>query len=244
MSYQKKPLKSNYRRIKDHNGQSGASRKSWRWFEAMDAIYGHSQLSNQNSTQRNWKGSFNGRCTLCTLTTKKKEKKRSHNEESQQQKDAQEQKTQMQKLHQKRVSTKVDNKMGDNMTGLADYYLRMWKENVFAHFRRRVLCYKGSDVAVFTQVVPVVAVGEEEEEQVVEEIPSTSGTDPSVPSAPSGSRVRGGGRVLTDRVLETQRETISAIREVRDELTQIRMVMQNMCELISSATDAIKRLQK
>ncbi|XP_078019483.1 uncharacterized protein LOC144461802 [Epinephelus lanceolatus] len=90
----------------------------------------------------------------------------------------------------------------------------------------------------------VVAVGEEEEEQVVEEIPSTSGTDPSVPSAPSGSRVRGGGRVLTDRVLETQRETISAIREVRDELTQIRMVMQNMCELISSATDAIKQLQK
>ncbi|KAL7387351.1 hypothetical protein ABVT39_022468 [Epinephelus coioides] len=89
----------------------------------------------------------------------------------------------------------------------------------------------------------LVAVGEEEGEQVVE-IPSTSGTDPSVPSAPSGSRVRGGGRVLTDRVLEPQQETISAIREVRDELTQIRMVMQNMCELISSATDAIKQLQK
>lgn len=49
----------------------------------------------------------------------------------------------------------------------------------------------------------MVAVGEEEEEQVVEEIPSTSGTDPSVPKAPSGSRVRGGGRVLTDRVLFT-----------------------------------------
>ncbi|CAJ1081217.1 nuclear apoptosis-inducing factor 1-like [Xyrichtys novacula] len=63
------------------------------------------------------------------------------------------------------------------------------------------------------------AVGEEVEEEEVR--PSASGTQaagPSFPSTPSGSRVRGGGQVLTEKVLQTQRDTIGAIREVREEL--------------------------
>ncbi|CAJ1053435.1 nuclear apoptosis-inducing factor 1-like [Xyrichtys novacula] len=89
------------------------------------------------------------------------------------------------------------------------------------------------------------AVGEEVEEEEV--LPSTSGTlaaGPSVPSTPSESRVRRGGQVLTDTVLQTQRDTIGAIREVREELAQIRIVLQNMCDIMSAATDAIKELLK
>ena len=41
-----KKLKSDYRVIKDHNGRSGSSRKSWRWFNLMDSIYGHRPASN------------------------------------------------------------------------------------------------------------------------------------------------------------------------------------------------------
>ena len=81
------------------------------------------------------------------------------------------------------------------------------------------------------------AVGEEVEEEEVR--PSASGTQaagPSFPSTPSGSRVRGGGQVLTETVLQTQRDTIGAIREVREELAQIRTVLQNMCDIMSAAT--------
>ncbi|XP_035250058.1 zinc finger and SCAN domain-containing protein 29-like [Anguilla anguilla] len=41
-----KKLKSDYRSIKDHNGRSGSYRKSWKWFDQMDAIYGHRPVSN------------------------------------------------------------------------------------------------------------------------------------------------------------------------------------------------------
>ncbi|XP_039647548.1 uncharacterized protein LOC120553322 isoform X2 [Perca fluviatilis] len=40
-----KKLRSDYRRIRDHNSQGGVNRKSWRWFDMMDAIYGHRQAS-------------------------------------------------------------------------------------------------------------------------------------------------------------------------------------------------------
>ena len=34
-------LKSEYRLVKDNNGTSGAGRKNWKWFDLLDAIYGH-----------------------------------------------------------------------------------------------------------------------------------------------------------------------------------------------------------
>ncbi|KAG7251546.1 hypothetical protein CRUP_032232 [Coryphaenoides rupestris] len=39
-------MKSDYRAIKDHNGRSGANRRAWRWFDQMDAIYGHRPANN------------------------------------------------------------------------------------------------------------------------------------------------------------------------------------------------------
>ncbi|XP_033973077.1 uncharacterized protein LOC117471977 [Trematomus bernacchii] len=36
-----KKLKSEYRAVKDHNGRSGSDRRSWKWFDLMDDIYGH-----------------------------------------------------------------------------------------------------------------------------------------------------------------------------------------------------------
>ncbi|CAM4571488.1 unnamed protein product [Leuciscus chuanchicus] len=41
-----KKLKSDYRAVKDHNGRSGSNRKSWKWYEQMDGIYGHRPVSN------------------------------------------------------------------------------------------------------------------------------------------------------------------------------------------------------
>ncbi|XP_018952447.2 trihelix transcription factor PTL-like [Cyprinus carpio] len=41
-----KKLKSDYRAIKDHNGRSGANRRTWKWFDQMDAIYGSRPASN------------------------------------------------------------------------------------------------------------------------------------------------------------------------------------------------------
>ncbi|XP_056126055.1 zinc finger protein with KRAB and SCAN domains 2-like [Rhinichthys klamathensis goyatoka] len=41
-----KKLKSDYRAVKDHNGRSGSNRKSWKWYEQMDGIYGHRPASN------------------------------------------------------------------------------------------------------------------------------------------------------------------------------------------------------
>uniref|UniRef100_A0A8C1S3F3 Myb/SANT-like DNA-binding domain-containing protein n=1 Tax=Cyprinus carpio TaxID=7962 RepID=A0A8C1S3F3_CYPCA len=32
-----KKLKSDYRAIKDHNGRSGANRRTWKWFDQIDA---------------------------------------------------------------------------------------------------------------------------------------------------------------------------------------------------------------
>uniref|UniRef100_A0A8C2H5W4 Myb/SANT-like DNA-binding domain-containing protein n=1 Tax=Cyprinus carpio TaxID=7962 RepID=A0A8C2H5W4_CYPCA len=41
-----KKLKSDYRAIKDHNSRSGANRRTWKWFDQMDAIYGSRPASN------------------------------------------------------------------------------------------------------------------------------------------------------------------------------------------------------
>jgi hypothetical protein len=41
-----KKLKSDYRAIKDHNGRSGANRRTWKWFDQMDSIYGSRPASN------------------------------------------------------------------------------------------------------------------------------------------------------------------------------------------------------
>ncbi|KAM9447000.1 uncharacterized protein Hap1MRO34_023451 isoform 1-T2 [Clarias gariepinus] len=39
-------MKSDYRSIKDHNSRSGSNRRSWKWFDKMDAIYGGRPTSN------------------------------------------------------------------------------------------------------------------------------------------------------------------------------------------------------
>ncbi|CAL8398037.1 unnamed protein product [Boreogadus saida] len=36
-----KKLRADYRKIRDHNSRSGVDRKMWKWFDTMDAIYGH-----------------------------------------------------------------------------------------------------------------------------------------------------------------------------------------------------------
>ncbi|KAL3043392.1 hypothetical protein OYC64_003288 [Pagothenia borchgrevinki] len=40
-----KKLKSEYRAVKDHNGRSGSDRRSWKWFDLMDEIYGRRPAS-------------------------------------------------------------------------------------------------------------------------------------------------------------------------------------------------------
>ncbi|KAG2470318.1 STXB2 protein, partial [Polypterus senegalus] len=39
-------MKSDYRSIKDHNSRSGSNRRSWKWFNQMDAIYGDRPANN------------------------------------------------------------------------------------------------------------------------------------------------------------------------------------------------------
>ncbi|CAL8371792.1 unnamed protein product [Gadus morhua 'NCC'] len=41
-----KKLKSDYKAIKDQNGRSGSNRKSWKWYDQMDTIYGHRPANN------------------------------------------------------------------------------------------------------------------------------------------------------------------------------------------------------
>ena len=41
-----KKLKSDYKAIKDQNGRSGSNRKTWKWYDQMDAIYGHRPANN------------------------------------------------------------------------------------------------------------------------------------------------------------------------------------------------------
>ncbi|XP_049913336.1 t-SNARE domain-containing protein 1-like [Epinephelus moara] len=72
-------------------------------------------------------------------------------------------------------------------------------------------------------------------------VPSTSALSTSASRAHGAP---GSGRVLTDTVLQTQRDTISAINEVRDELQQIRTVMSNMCDVMSEIASSIKDLVK
>ncbi|CAM4599697.1 unnamed protein product [Leuciscus chuanchicus] len=40
-----KKLRSDYRKVIDHNSRSGVHRKNWKWLEMMDAIYGHRPAS-------------------------------------------------------------------------------------------------------------------------------------------------------------------------------------------------------
>ncbi|KAK0149543.1 Zinc finger and SCAN domain-containing protein 29 [Merluccius polli] len=40
-----KKLRAEYRKIKDYNGRSGNNRKTWKWFDMMDVIYGHRPAS-------------------------------------------------------------------------------------------------------------------------------------------------------------------------------------------------------
>jgi hypothetical protein len=40
-----KKLRSDYRKVKDHNSRSGVQRKNWKWLDMMDAIYGHRPAS-------------------------------------------------------------------------------------------------------------------------------------------------------------------------------------------------------
>ncbi|XP_018951036.1 myb-related transcription factor, partner of profilin-like [Cyprinus carpio] len=60
---------------------------------------------------------------------------------------------------------------------------------------------------------------------------------PAQSSAPSASGTSKSGRVLTDAVLQLQRETINAVNGVADELRQMREVMQ---EIAQSLKDAVK----
>ena len=48
----------------------------------------------------------------------------------------------------------------------------------------------------------------------------------------------GSGRVLTDAVLQTQRDTISAINVIADELKGLRVVL---CEISTSLKDLVKK---
>ncbi|XP_030233463.1 zinc finger protein with KRAB and SCAN domains 2 [Gadus morhua] len=43
-----KKLRADYRKAKDHNNQNGDYRKMWKWFNMMDAIYGHRLQSNRD----------------------------------------------------------------------------------------------------------------------------------------------------------------------------------------------------
>ncbi|CAL8235848.1 unnamed protein product [Arctogadus glacialis] len=40
-----KKLRAEYRKVKDHNNRSGVDRQMWKWFNIMDAIYGHRPAS-------------------------------------------------------------------------------------------------------------------------------------------------------------------------------------------------------
>nr|XP_040033518.1 zinc finger and SCAN domain-containing protein 29-like [Gasterosteus aculeatus aculeatus] len=40
-----KKLRSDYRKVKDHNSRSGVHRKNWKWLDMVDAIYGHRAAS-------------------------------------------------------------------------------------------------------------------------------------------------------------------------------------------------------
>lgn len=48
----------------------------------------------------------------------------------------------------------------------------------------------------------------------------------------------GSGRVLTEAVLQTQRDTINAITVIADELKQIRVVL---CDIASTLKDQVKK---
>ncbi|XP_041843329.1 nuclear apoptosis-inducing factor 1-like [Melanotaenia boesemani] len=83
-------------------------------------------------------------------------------------------------------------------------------------------------------------------EAVGEEIPGTSTEEMVRPttSAPRAHGTAGGGRVLTDAVLQTQRDTIDAVKEIRDELHQIRHVISGMCAVLSEISTSLKELVK
>ncbi len=59
---------------------------------------------------------------------------------------------------------------------------------------------------------------------------------PEVPARPHSTG--GSGRVLTEAVLQTQRDTINAITVIADELKQIRVVL---CDIASTLKDLVKK---
>ena len=77
-----------------------------------------------------------------------------------------------------------------------------------------------------------------------EETPSAeSAATVECPEVPSRSASRphgtvGSGRVLTDAVLQTQRDTIDAITVIADELKQIRVVLG---DIASTLKDLVKK---
>lgn len=78
------------------------------------------------------------------------------------------------------------------------------------------------------------------------ERPGTVAAGPAVPST-SASRAHGAprsGRVLTGAVLQTQRDTIGAINEVRNELRQLNRAMNNICVVLSDIASSIKEIAK
>ena len=106
-------------------------------------------------------------------------------------------------------------------------------------------CEKAVDLCVVSSVtLELEAVGDEEVPGTA--CPGTVAEGLAVPST-SVSRAHGtpkSGRVLTDTVLQTQRDTISAINEVRDELKQIRIVMSCMCDAMSDTASSMKDFVK
>ena len=40
-----KKLRAEYPKVNDHNNRRGVDRKMWKWFNIMDAIYGHRPAS-------------------------------------------------------------------------------------------------------------------------------------------------------------------------------------------------------
>ncbi|PIO28993.1 hypothetical protein AB205_0089210, partial [Aquarana catesbeiana] len=55
-----KKLKGQYKKFKDDNNRSGNSRRTWKWYDAMDAIYGH-RPANQGREGRSGLCNFNAR---------------------------------------------------------------------------------------------------------------------------------------------------------------------------------------
>uniref|UniRef100_A0A1A8IYD4 Myb/SANT-like DNA-binding domain-containing protein n=2 Tax=Nothobranchius kuhntae TaxID=321403 RepID=A0A1A8IYD4_NOTKU len=59
-----KKIKAHYRKVKDSNGRSGNGRSTWKWYDVVDAIYGH-RPSNRGSEG----GLYSHSRTFCATIT-------------------------------------------------------------------------------------------------------------------------------------------------------------------------------